>query len=291
METIHATTNTSEIASLSRGLSHMRLSQPQKETTSENRHATSAATASTISSAGCVDPHQYVFYEDDEAAAIQEKISRNSNDSRNRKCNEEVVSSSKAKTEVSSPSGSSDAVADYQFFIQYTYTPECALLAHNFTAALVEMGLFEYFDTLPDHRVMAVQLLYLFYKYQMEHNDMALDLSLALSYIEDAKRKGLLEKFNKNDGFNFVMYTTFLAHVWNNDRTICLTDWFKEVGWQTFKKCCQLNGYVLNHLKKLRNYRLRVPTEKMREWVMKLCKAPVLGSSSSEATESISTDK
>lgn len=282
MEVVHPERNNAEVASLSKGLSQMRLSQPQKESSNGNRHVTSAATASTISSTGGVDPHQYVFYEDDEASVIQEKISRNSNDSRNRRCTEDAVSRSQNKADASSPSGSSDAVADYQFFIQYTYTPECALLAHNFTAALVDMGLFEYFNTLPDHRVMAVQLLYLFYKYQMEHNDMALDLSLALSYIEDAKKKGILEKFDRNDGFNFVMYTTYLAHVWNNDRTICLTDWFKEVGWQTFKKCSQLNGYVLNHLKKLRNYRLRVPTEKMREWVMKLCRAPVLGASTEE---------
>uniref|UniRef100_A0A0G4GDG0 Uncharacterized protein n=1 Tax=Chromera velia CCMP2878 TaxID=1169474 RepID=A0A0G4GDG0_9ALVE len=257
----------------------------------------SNATTSTATSDGNGELHGFVFYddEDEEAQAIQAKIARSSNDSRNLKSSKKVLSKEKEKS-VKSPAESSSAagatVADYQFFIQYTYTPECALLAYNFTTALVDLGVFEHFDSLPDHRVMAVQLLYLFYKYQMEHNDMALDLALALTYVEEAKKKGQLTRFDKADGFNFVMYTVFLAHVWNNDRTICLTDWYKEVGWQTFKKCCQLNFYVLTLLKTLRNYRLRAPTETMRAWVLRLCRAPELSSSSPQSPasgESVST--
>eukprot|EP00386_Alphamonas_edax_P002138 GDKI01006426.1.p1 GENE.GDKI01006426.1~~GDKI01006426.1.p1 ORF type:complete len:295 (-),score=107.21 GDKI01006426.1:156-1040(-) len=179
-------------------------------------------------------------------------------------------------TPLSAAEDANRAVADYQFFLQYTYTPECALLAFNFTEALHSLGVFGHFDSMPDKRVVAVQVTYLFYKYQMHHNDMALDLALCLTYLEEAVQKNKLTLFEKSDGFNVLMYSVFLAHVWNNDRTVCLSDWYKEVGWQTFAKCCQLNAYVLNLMQRLRNYRLRASNERVRDWVLRLCTAPKL---------------
>lgn len=191
------------------------------------------------------------------------------------KINDGYSSPSTSRTEASS-NASSKALVDYQFFIQYTYTAECALLAYNFTKALEEMGVFDHFNTLPDHRVVAVQLMYLFYKYQVHHNDMALDLALTLHYVEDAKKRDILNMFDKGEGFNFVMYCAFLAHVWNNDRTVKLCDWFKEIGWQTFQNQKQLDMYVMFLFKDFRQYKLRGNADRTRKFVLKLCTAPEL---------------
>ena len=49
-----------------------------------------------------------------------------------------------------------------------------------------------------DHRLVSVTLAYLFFKYQIHHCDMALDLALTLTYLEDLSASELLE-FGDND--------------------------------------------------------------------------------------------
>jgi hypothetical protein len=53
---------------------------------------------------------------------------------------------------------------------------------------------------------------------------MALDLALTLTYLEDLTAPQLLD-FAEGDAFNVICYLSFLAHVFNADRTIRLKDW------------------------------------------------------------------
>ena len=130
------------------------------------------------------------------------------------------------------PSGgphSASNLTSYAFFAKYTYTTECALLAFNFHEIVSQLGIFEFFDYKYDHRLVSVTLAYLFYKYQIHHCDMALDLALTLTYLEDLSATELLE-FSEADAFNVICYLAFLAHVFNADRTIRLKDWWEVYG-------------------------------------------------------------
>jgi hypothetical protein len=80
-------------------------------------------------------------------------------------------------------------------------------------------------------------------RYQVHHCDMALDLAVTLVYLEDVRMPGQAELHeHSRDAFNLICYLAFLAHAFNADRTIRLSDWYKEIGWRSFKNCRQLNG-------------------------------------------------
>lgn len=168
---------------------------------------------------------------------------------------------------------------NYAFFVKYTYSNECALLAYNFHEMVTQLGLFEYFTYRHDHRLISVTLAYIFYRYQVHHCDMALDLAVTLVYLEEVRSEQQqeagrrLHEHNK-DAFNLICYLAFLAHAFNADRTIRLSDWYKEIGWRSFRNCQQLNGYVFFLFKDVRRYRLRVSETKVKRYIRKLCSVP-----------------
>lgn len=164
---------------------------------------------------------------------------------------------------------------NYAFFVKYTYSNECALLAYNFHEMVTQLGLFEYFTYRHDHRLISVTLAYIFYRYQVHHCDMALDLAVTLVYLEDVKAtfQAELHEHNK-DAFNLICYLAFLAHAFNADRTIRLSDWYKEIGWRSFRNCQQLNGYVFFLFSQVRRFKLRVSETRVKRYIRKLCSVP-----------------
>mmetsp|Transcript_73819 Transcript_73819/g.228022 ORF Transcript_73819/g.228022 Transcript_73819/m.228022 type:complete len:261 (-) Transcript_73819:178-960(-) len=166
-------------------------------------------------------------------------------------------------------------MSNYAFFVKYTYSNECALLAYNFHELVTKLGIFEQFAYRHDHRLISVTLAYIFYRYQVHHCDMALDLAVTLVYLEDVKAPGQPElQEHGKDAFNLICYLAFLAHAFNADRTIRLSDWYKEIGWRSFRSCQQLNGYVFFLFSQVRRFRLRVSETRVKRYIQKLCSVP-----------------
>jgi hypothetical protein len=172
-------------------------------------------------------------------------------------------------------------MSNYAFFVKYTYSNECALLAYNFHELVSKLGIFEQFAYRHDHRLISVTLAYIFYRYQVHHCDIALDLAVTLVYLEDVRALGpggLELQDNCKDAFNLICYLAFLAHAFNADRTIRLSDWYKEIGWRSFNSCQQLNGYVFFLFSQVRRFRLRVSETRVKRYIQKLCSVPNQGS-------------
>mmetsp|Transcript_96645 Transcript_96645/g.181719 ORF Transcript_96645/g.181719 Transcript_96645/m.181719 type:complete len:293 (-) Transcript_96645:38-916(-) len=164
---------------------------------------------------------------------------------------------------------------NYAFFVKYTYSNECALLAYNFHEIVTQLGIFDHFTYRHDHRLISVTLAYIFYRYQVHHCDMALDLAVTLVYLEDVKANFQFELHEHNkDAFNLICYLAFLAHAFNADRTIRLSDWYREIGWRSFRNCQQLNGYVFFLFSQVRRYRLRVSETRVKRYIQRLCSVP-----------------
>ncbi|CAE7405851.1 unnamed protein product [Symbiodinium natans] len=168
-------------------------------------------------------------------------------------------------------------MSNYAFFVKYTYSNECALLAYNFHELVSKLGIFESFAYRHDHRLISVTLAYILYRYQVHHCDMALDLALTLVYLEDLSgqveaKPELRERCR--DAFNLICYMAFLAHAFNSDRPIRLADWFKEIGWRSFKNCHQLNAYVFFLFSQVRGFKLRVNESQVKRYIQKLCSVP-----------------
>mmetsp|Transcript_66493 Transcript_66493/g.155938 ORF Transcript_66493/g.155938 Transcript_66493/m.155938 type:complete len:214 (+) Transcript_66493:60-701(+) len=168
-------------------------------------------------------------------------------------------------------------MSNYAFFVKYTYSNECALLAYNFHELVSKLGIFEIFAYRHDHRLISVTLAYILYRYQVHHCDMALDLALTLVYLEDLScqveaKPELRERCR--DAFNLICYMAFLAHAFNSDRPIRLADWFKEIGWRSFKNCHQLNAYVFFLFSQVRGFKLRVNESQVKRYIQKLCSVP-----------------
>lgn len=164
-------------------------------------------------------------------------------------------------------------INNYAFFAKYTYSNECALLAYNFHEIVIKVGIFDHLAYRHDHRLISVTLVYIFYKYQIHHCDMALDLAMTLIYLEDLKASNRFD-FENNDALNVICYFAFLAHVFNADRTIRLHDWYKEIGWRSFKSCRQLNGFVFFLFAKVRKFRLKAPEVRVKRYIQRLCSVP-----------------
>merc|ERR550537_1376647 len=96
---------------------------------------------------------------------------------------------------------------------------------------------------------------------------------MALCYLEDLKASKRLD-FENNDALNVICYFAFLAHVFNADRTIRLQDWYKEIGWRSFRSCRQLNAFVFFLFADIRKYRLKVPEMRVKRYIQKLCSVP-----------------
>eukprot|EP00930_Biecheleria_cincta_P059859 TRINITY_DN45575_c0_g1_i1.p1 TRINITY_DN45575_c0_g1~~TRINITY_DN45575_c0_g1_i1.p1 ORF type:complete len:260 (+),score=34.69 TRINITY_DN45575_c0_g1_i1:74-853(+) len=181
---------------------------------------------------------------------------------------------------VRSSPGSAEAdmpMSNYAFFVKYTYSNECALLAYNFHELVLKLGTFDLFPYKHDHRLISVTLAYILYRYQVHHCDMALDLALTLVYLEELRtqveaRPELRER--GRDAFNLICYMAFLAHAFNSDRPIRLVDWFKEIGWRSFKNCHQLNAYVFFLFSQVRGFKLRVKESQVKRYIQKLCSVP-----------------
>merc|ERR1712014_405166 len=103
---------------------------------------------------------------------------------------------------------------------------------------------------------------------------MALYLAVTLVYLEDLKASDPPELQEHKDAFNLICYLAFLAHSFNADRTIHLSDWYKEIGWRSFRSCQQLNGYVFFLFSSVRRFRLRVSETRVKRYIQKLCSVP-----------------
>eukprot|EP00928_Gymnodinium_smaydae_P044349 TRINITY_DN29586_c0_g1_i2.p1 TRINITY_DN29586_c0_g1~~TRINITY_DN29586_c0_g1_i2.p1 ORF type:complete len:285 (+),score=66.10 TRINITY_DN29586_c0_g1_i2:112-966(+) len=187
----------------------------------------------------------------------------------------ETESSSTAVAASRDANGAGVPMNNYAFFVKYTYSNECALLAYNFHELVNKLGIFEQFTYRHDDRLISVTLAYIFYRYQVHHCDMALDLAVTLVYLEEVRNSAqtVLQERN-NDAFNLICYMAYLAHTFNADRTIRLSDWYKEIGWRSFKSCQQLNSYVFFLFSKVRRFRLRVSESRVKRYIQKLCSVP-----------------
>lgn len=187
------------------------------------------------------------------------------------------------------PSASGDApMSNYAFFVKYTYSNECALLAYNFHELVTKLRVFETFQYRHDERLISVTLAYIFYRYQVHHCDMALDLAVTLVYLEevvaDLKEASAsagqcpwlvqMDAEHTRDAFNMICYLAYLAHTFNADRTIRLSDWYREISFRSFRNCHQLNGYVFFLFQSVRKFRLRVSETRVKRYIQKLCSVP-----------------
>lgn len=183
---------------------------------------------------------------------------------------------------------------DYAFFAKYTYSSECALLGYNFHAVISQLGIFEIVSYPHDYRLISVTLAYIFFKYRIHHCDMALDLALTLMYLEELSVPTLLS-FESNDAFNVVCYFAFLAHVYNADRTIRLTDWYKEMNRvgspNTFANCKAANKYVWFLFNDVRGLRLMPDESRVKKYIQRLCAAPQPQLMSSSKSSKTAQDK
>ncbi|CAE7295533.1 unnamed protein product [Symbiodinium necroappetens] len=193
------------------------------------------------------------------------------------KADPQVDAKRQASSSSSRPGEAEVPMSNYAFFVKYTYSNECALLAYNFHELVSKLGIFEIFAYRHDHRLISVTLAYILYRYQVHHCDMALDLALTLVYLEELScqveaKPELRERCR--DAFNLICYMAFLAHAFNSDRPIRLADWFKEIGWRSFKNCHQLNAYVFFLFSQVRGFKLRVNESQVKRYIQKLCSVP-----------------
>ena len=182
------------------------------------------------------------------------------------------------------------------YFTKNTFSKECALLGYNYYLLLCAQGIFPNpiapslapDSELPpspsrrsrsDPRVSIISVLYLFYKYQLHHSDMALNLATSLIYLEDTPTDRL-ESFVQtaartgNATFNLVVYTAYLAHAWNDDITIRLKDWFTDVGKIYFSTVSEMNCFVWDLLSELKCFSLFADERRVRRNIRKLCQSP-----------------
>lgn len=166
-----------------------------------------------------------------------------------------------------------DTQEAFDFFVKYTYSNECALLAHNFHRLSAKSSVLQGLRCQNDRRLISVTLMFVFFKYRVHHCDMALDLALTLTYIEDIESPHL-EKLRSHDIFDVVCTLAYLSHVWNADRTIRLRDWYAEVAWRSFPTVKDLNAFVMMLFKHVRKYRLKVQDARVKRYVQRLCAMP-----------------
>ena len=87
-------------------------------------------------------------------------------------------------------------MSNYAFFVKYTYSNECALLAYNFHELVSKLQIFDIFAYRHDHRLISVTLAYILYRYQAHNGVCPVDNSWCLCCEEDRisidHRKGLI---------------------------------------------------------------------------------------------------
>lgn len=188
-----------------------------------------------------------------------------------------------ADADASYGQGSASPVGDSAFFTKYTYSGECALLAQNFHNSLCRTRLLERIPYGHDPRLISVTLVYVFYKFQCHHCDMALDLSLALAYVEDLVEMGPIDLGANADGLNVTVALVFLAHSHNADRAIRLKDWFREVFWRSFGNVRDVNAFVFRIFSKVLQLQTRRRDTRVKRHVQRLCSVPSAGVPSSGA--------
>ncbi len=163
---------------------------------------------------------------------------------------------------------------DFTFFAKNTFSKECALLGYNFHARL--RSVLPKTEAGGDERVAVISVLYLFYKYQLHHGDIALNLATCVVYLEELAIDRLQEFVNRksNGLFNIILYTAFLSHAWNDDVTIRLRDWYCDVGRIYFKSIKDMNAYIWTLWSELFNFNLNIHPSKVRRVIRTLCALP-----------------
>ena len=184
---------------------------------------------------------------------------------------------------------------DYSFFTKNTFSKECALLGMNFFARLKTLLPMDApgpdaplvcGDAGGDPRVAVISVLYLFYKYQLHQGDMALNLATCLVYLEEADKTKLNVILSENSYaiFNLILYSSYLAHAWNDDVTIRLKDWYNDVGRIYFRSIREMNFFIWNLWANVLNFRLNAPSSKVRKVIRTLCALPQTGAASAPPT-------
>lgn len=189
-----------------------------------------------------------------------------------------------ASTAASTTDGISH-VDDAAFFAKYTYSRECALLAQNFHNSLKRLGVFDRLQYKHDTRLISVTLVYVFYKFQSHHCDMALDLALTLCYVEDLMEEPSVDLGPNVDALTVIVAMVFLAHSHNADRAIRLKDWFREVLWRAFPDVRGANAFIFLVFKRLLRFRTTRRDSKVKRHVQRLCSVPSPNAQSAASTE------
>jgi len=174
------------------------------------------------------------------------------------------------------------------FFAKYTYSQECALLAQNFHNSCKRIGVFDRLHYQHDTRLISVTLVYVFYKFQIHHCDMALDLALTLCYLEDFMKEPSID-LGQKDALTVVVTLVFLAHSHNADRAIRLKDWFREVLWRALPDVRAANAFVFLVFKNLLHFRTTPRDSKVKKHVQRLCSVSAPSCPTSPSKESKAT--
>lgn len=190
-----------------------------------------------------------------------------------------------ASTAASITDATSVSSDDAAFFAKYTYSKECALLAQNFHNSCKRLGVFDRLSYQHDTRLISVTLVYVFYKFQQHHCDMALDLALTLCYLEDLMEEPSVDLGPNVDALTVTVALVFLAHSHNADRAIRLKDWFREVLWRAYPDVRGANAFVFLVFKNLLRFRTTRRESKVKRHVQRLCSVPSSISSSATPME------
>eukprot|EP00746_Dinoflagellata_sp_MGD_P078179 gnl/MRDRNA2_/MRDRNA2_31281_c0_seq1.p1 gnl/MRDRNA2_/MRDRNA2_31281_c0~~gnl/MRDRNA2_/MRDRNA2_31281_c0_seq1.p1 ORF type:complete len:290 (+),score=39.81 gnl/MRDRNA2_/MRDRNA2_31281_c0_seq1:87-956(+) len=192
-------------------------------------------------------------------------------------------------SEASTTASTVDAISvdDVAFFKKYTYSNECALLAQNFHNQCKRLGVFDRLPYQHDTRLISVTLVYVFYKFQCHHCDMALDLALTLCYLEDLMEEPSINLGSQVDALTVTVTLVFLAHSHNADRAIRLKDWFREVLWRAFPDVKGANAFVFLVFKNLLRFRTTRRDNKVKRHVQRLCSVAPCSNSTSVSTDSV----
>jgi len=172
---------------------------------------------------------------------------------------------------------------DLAYFGKNTFSKECAMLGFNFHRLLSELGIFALNQEVGgfpsgDSRVGVISVLYLFYKYQLNSSDMALNLATTYVHLEEISKEKMTvfmaSRRTSAGVFNLIVYSAYLAHAWNDDVTIRLKDWYADVGRIYFPRITEMNDFVWSLLEGLREFKLFAEERRVRRVIRKLCQSP-----------------
>lgn len=176
-----------------------------------------------------------------------------------------------------------DDFSSFRFFEKNAPNHDSAVIAYNFTKYLHHLHILEVLDNSIDGRMIAIQLIHFYKKFSVDYHDMVTDLATTLCYLKQSLSDGSLNKLNHNRFLASIFFFAYLAHTWNNDRTIMLRDWHIELCFQFFSTQRETNQFAIELLWKFCGGYLRLDTSILQSYIQFLTRIPSSSTSYAQA--------